>query len=292
MKSISKTDCINIKITDIIKMNIKITNTIKDAFEETTNVPFGSVKPYRKKKEMECVLEEVRRSNYAYGELDERITRMIKLAKSHKFYWKIIQGILDSSKRQGICFNPRPMAFISARIGNKIVGFIIFTTPESFGNKYQFSSSADYWLVDEKFRGYGIGKALWNVYEMFHSKYGGRNMWVNFKRGDEELERLYTQMGFKEIEMYGGTTQDTRKMEWDERQCKEHHKWWKIDTTHLEYPMWYVGKSYKTPFNIYRGCAIIDLITNKDCPTYYLEGKVSYEWFVKFSDVLTAIRKE
>jgi ribosomal protein S18 acetylase RimI-like enzyme len=271
-------------------MNIKITNTIKDAFEETTNVPFGSVKPYRKKKAMECVLEEVRRN--CYGELDGRITKMIKLAKSHKFYWKTIQGILDSSKRQGICFNPRPMAIISARIENKIVGFIIFSTPDLNG-EYVLSSSADYWLVDEKFRGYGIGKALWNVYEMFHKRFSGRNMWVNFKRGDEELERLYTQMGFKEIEMYGGKTQDTRKMDYEERQCKEHHKWWKIDTTHLEYPMWYVGKkSYNTPFNKYRGCAVIDLFTGKDCPTYYLEGKMSYEWFVKFGEVLTAIKKE
>jgi hypothetical protein len=59
MESTHKIERIQIKIPDIklqiTKMNIKITNTIKDAFEETTNVPFGSVKPYRKKKEMECV---------------------------------------------------------------------------------------------------------------------------------------------------------------------------------------------------------------------------------------------
>lgn len=288
MESISKTDCINIKITDIIKMNIKITNTIKDAYDTPTNVPFESVKPYRKKKAMECVLEEVIVGGYR--ELDGRINKMIKLAKSHKFYWKTIQGILDPSKRQGICFGSKSQARISARIDNKIVGFIIFSFPADRG-KYQYSSSVDYWLVDEKFRGYGIGKALWNVYEMFHSRYGGRNMWVNFKRGDEELERLYTQMGFKEIEIYGGKTQDTKKMDYEEQMCKEHHKWWRIDQPYLVYPLCLVAKEDRTIFNKYRRCGVYDVFTGKECPTIYVDG-MSYEWFVKFSDVLTAIKRE
>lgn len=276
------------------KMNITI-NTTNAHFGNDYEFLLKDAKPYRKAKQMECVIENYR---YKYGKRDDedKNKKIVKLARKYDFYWKTIQGIIDPSKSFGIILNGgggRQIA--TARIKNKIVGFIIYSTPD-MGGKYNTTSSVDYWIVDKDFRGYGIGKHLFDCYLKAHNDCGGHNRWVNFHRGDEELEKLYTKMGYKEIEKYGGTTQDTRKMEWGERQCKEHHKWWFIKITHLTYnePTSWFYPCEDTPFNRYRGSAVRNVFENKEDP-YYIKGyedKVSYDWFVKFSDVLTAIKRE
>lgn len=297
MESVSKIERIQIKIPDsklqITKMNITI-NTTNANFGNDYEFLLKDAKPYRKAKQMECFIENY---PYKYGKREDELKnkKIVKLARKYKFYWETIQGIIDPSKRGGICFGNTSRQVATARIKNKIVGFIIYSTPE-MGGKYNTTSSVDYWIVDKDFRGYGIGKQLFDAYLNGHSQCGGHNRWVNFHRGDEELEKLYTKMGYKEIEKYGGTIQDTRKMEWGERQCKEHHKWWFIKITHLTYnhPDSWFYPCEDTKFNRYRGSAVRDVFENKEDP-YYIKGyedKVSYEWFVKFSDVLTAIKRE
>lgn len=297
MKSTSKTDCINIKTTTANSNKMNITINTRNAHFGNDNVigTLKDVKPYRKAKQMECVIENY---PYTYGERkdEDKNKKIVKLAKKYNFYWKTIQGIIDPSKSYGIRLNRSGGHQVAtARIKNKIVGFIIYSTP-SMGGKYSTTSSVDYWIVDKDFRGYGIGKQLFDCYLNAHKQCGGHNRWVNFHRGDEELEKLYTKMGYKEIEKYGGTTQDTRKMGWEEQQCKEHHKWWFIKITHLKYnhPQSWFYPCEDTKFNRYRGSAVVNVFEGKEDP-YYIEGyedKVSYEWFVKFSEVLTAIKKE
>jgi len=273
-----------------------IINTAQSNYTDARNLPQLKNTPrYRKAKLMECVIEHY---NVQYGVRDdeEKNKKITQLAKKYQFYWKTVQGIIDPKKRDGFVIgNGGSRQIITARIKNKIVGFLIYSGVE-LGGKYRFTSSVDYWLVDKDFRGYGIGKALFDAYLVEHNYVGGMNRWVNFKRGDEELEKLYTKMGYEEIEKYGGTTQDTRQMEWGERQCKEHHKWWCITHTHLQlhsYKSWGFPCE-NTAFNRYRGSAVLDMFENKEDP-YYIEGyedKVSYEWFVKFSEVLSVIKKE
>jgi len=296
MESISKTNCINIKMTTATsnKMNITI-NTDNAHFGNDYEFLLKDAKPYRKAKQMECFIE-----NYAYkyGERkdEDKNTKIVKLARKYNFYWKTIQGIIDPSKSFGIRLNRGGSHQVAtARIKNKIVGFIIYSTPE-WNGKYFLSSSVDYWIVDKDFRGYGIGNQLFDVYLNAHKQCGGMNRWVNFHRGDEELEKLYTKMGYKEIEKYGGTTQDTRKMEWGERQCKEHHKWWNIKVKYigLNHPKSCFYPCENTAFNRYRESAVLDVYEFKEDPMSNVgyDYKVSYEWFVKFSDVLTAIKRE
>ena len=276
-------------------MNITI-NTDNAHFGNDKKFPLlGELKSYRKATQMECVIENY---PYTYGERkdEDKNKKIVKLAKSHKFYWKTIQGVIDPSKSFGIRINGRGGHQVAtARIKNKIVGFIIYSTPDLNG-KYFLSSSVDYWIVDKDFRGYGIGKHLFDCYLKAHNECGGMNRWVNFHRGDEELEKLYTKMGYKEIEMYGGTTQDTKKMDYEERQCKEHHKWWNIEITHIKknHPKSWFYPAKDTPFNRYRESAVLDVFTMEEDPMCNkgYSYKVSYEWFVKFSEVLTAIKKE
>jgi len=274
-------------------MNITINTT--NAFAGFSFTSLELEKSYRKSANMECLIE-----NYPFyenypngGRGDEyKNKKIIKLAKKYKFYWKTIENIITGN---GWSLNTRYFEIATARIKNKIVGFIIYSRPD-FGGRYFTTSCVDYWLVDEEFRGYGIGKKLFDIYLKAHKTYGGINRWVNFKRGDEKLERLYTQLGYKEIEMYNGFTQDTKKMDWDERQCKEHHKWWFIENEKV--CMLYNTNIYpckKTKFNRYRRMAVYNFLTGKEEPDTDIldnENKVSYKWFEKYATVMSEIKKE
>jgi GNAT superfamily N-acetyltransferase len=267
-------------------MNITINTT--NAFSgDSKGISLKEAKPYRRSNEMECVIE-----NYPYGRDDEnKNKKIIRLAKRYKFYWKIIENIITGG---GWCLDRKSFHIATARIKNKIIGFIIYSSPNIRG-RYFTTSSVDYWLVDEEFRGYGIGKQLFDVYLEAHKKYGGFNRWVNFKRGDEELEKLYTKMGYKEIEIYSGFTQDTKKMDREERQCKEHHKWWFIERERvsLKYGCW-IYSCEDTKYNKYKGWAVYNFLTGKEEPEFdkWDEDVVSYKWFEKYATVMSEIKKE
>lgn len=280
------------KIQNIKMMNIILNKTNAKFDCDTRITPLCDLKSFRQKKNMECYVEAYR---YKNGLLNEELknNQIVKLAKKYDFYWKTIQGIIDPSKSFGIRFpNQRTQNIATARIDNKIVGFVIYSLP-SWSGTYWLSSSIDYWLVDEKYRGFGIGQALFEVYLDGHKECGGMNRWVNFKRGDEKMEALYTKLGYKEIQTYGGKTQDTMKMDLSEQQCKGHHKWWNIEydcILRMLRTMCYPCEA--TPYNNYRDYAVYSFIDGKEDPSQHKDNcyKVGFVWFNKFAEVLADLK--
>ena len=153
--------------------------------------------------------------NYKYTGGERKDTklnkRIISLARRHKFYLPQIQTVINP-KVSSFGFGDRQsfqiiVAKKQVRKDYKVVGFIIY----DFGmgiwsrcaGKFQLGS-VEYWLVDEKFRGQGIGKALYENMVEDCRECCLDNMAVMFDKTDARLCDLYTKLGFKLIKKYDG----------------------------------------------------------------------------------------
>jgi GNAT superfamily N-acetyltransferase len=138
---------------------------------------------------------------------DENLNkRIISLSKRHKFYFKQIQSILNG----GGWFRPKSYQICVAKKLNKkggdykVVGFIIYFGKTIFGNGERMCMTLEYWLVDKKFQGQGIGKRLYEEMEKTATEWGIVNYNVMYDKNDEKLTNLYNSLGYKVIPRYDG----------------------------------------------------------------------------------------
>ena len=153
---------------------------------------------------------------YTCGERkDEKLNkRIISLARRHKFYLPQVQSVLKGdrgwglrSKSYQICVAKKPM-----RKDYKVVGFIIYSGNSLWGNKgTRMCMSLEYWLVDKKFQGQGIGKALYGEMEKTATEWGLVNYSVMYKKDDEKLKDLYTKLGYEFIPKWDGVENITSR---------------------------------------------------------------------------------
>jgi ribosomal protein S18 acetylase RimI-like enzyme len=154
------------------------------------------------------------------GEYADKLTnfRIISLARRNKFYLDCIKSVI---KPRGFVLFPKNYRILLARKKNgKILGFLIYTCNCFRGPEF-YSFSIDYWLVDKKFQGQGVGKMLWNELEKVSKDYQILNMNVMFKADDEKLVAIYTKLGFSYIPKY----RDIEQIKLSEN---GHTIWWRI----------------------------------------------------------------
>jgi ribosomal protein S18 acetylase RimI-like enzyme len=174
---------------------------------------------------------------YINGERkDEKLNKgIISLARRHKFYLPNIQGILGGQRGFIACrrqsYQIRVAKKKNATNSNyKVVGFIIYDfgwgTRASKGD--YCLASLEYWLVDKKFQGQGIGRTLYEVFERDCQECCGYNFKVMFDKSDARLCDLYTKLGYKLIKKYDG--QDVKS------DYGNHILWFKICVWCFEYP--------------------------------------------------------
>lgn len=175
---------------------------------------------------------------YTFGERkDEKLNKsIISLARRNKFYLPNIQGILGGNRgfisgRQRQSYQIRV-----AKMKNKtndnytVVGFIIYDFGwGSMAGKGDYClASLEYWLVDKKFQGQGIGRTLYEVFEVDCRECCGYNFKVMFDKDDARLCELYSKLGYKLITKYDG--KDVKN------DYGNHIIWFKICVWMFEYP--------------------------------------------------------
>lgn len=157
--------------------------------------------------------------NYPYtngGRNDEKLNkRILSLARRHKFYLPQIKSVLGPPRHRyfggrsyQICVAKKKM-----RKDYKVVGFIIYDFGNGcWGSKGEYCLvSLEYWLVDKKFRGQGIGKELYNQFYK-NECCECSNFKVMFDSSQPDLVQLYLKLGFRYIDKYDGVeTEKTPK---------------------------------------------------------------------------------
>jgi ribosomal protein S18 acetylase RimI-like enzyme len=178
--------------------------------------------------------------NYPYtngARKDEKLNKgIISLAKRHKFYIPQINYVLGGGF--GFSF-ARRQAFqvVVAKKKNKtnnnyqVVGFIIYDFGQgSWANRGSFClASIEYWLVDKKFQGQGIGRTLYDYAEKDCASCAGANLKVMFDKTDARLCDLYTKLGYKLIKKYDGK-------EVENKEADKHIIWFKVNVEVFVYP--------------------------------------------------------
>jgi L-amino acid N-acyltransferase YncA len=82
----------------------------------------------------------------------------------------------------------------------------------------------EYWLVDDKYRGQGIGKTLYEKMVDDCSTMDIKNMSVMFKKDNMKLCNLYSSLGYEFVSTYDGV--DTQKCMNGQT---DHNKWYRIE---------------------------------------------------------------
>jgi ribosomal protein S18 acetylase RimI-like enzyme len=164
---------------------------------------------------------------YTHGKRkDEELNKkIISLAKKNKFYLKQIQSVLAGIVgRRGRGFQIHVAKQVWGK-SYKVVGFIIYNLGEGiWGRKGTFGlGSVEYWLVDPKVQGKGIGKLLYLQAEKRLTKCTAQNLSVMFDKNDARLCALYTRLGYKLIKKYDGK-------EVYNKESDRHITWHKINT--------------------------------------------------------------
>ena len=165
---------------------------------------------------------------YTCGERkDEKLNkRILSLARRHKFYLKQIDSIIHPN---GFCFRSKSYQVCVAKKLNKtggdykVVGIIIYEAKHFFGGVGdRMCMNLEYWLVDSKFQGQGIGKGLYAEMEKTAETYGLVNYSVMFKKDDPVLAELYTKKGYAFIPKYDGIVNESQQ------EKDKHIKWYKV----------------------------------------------------------------
>jgi len=161
---------------------------------------------------------------------DEKLNKgIISLARRHNFYIPQINYVLG--KGFGFSFGRR-QAFqvVVAKKKNKtndnyqVVGFIIYDFGNgSWANRGAYClASIEYWLVDKKFQGQGIGRTLYDYAEKDCATCAGANLKVMFDKTNARLCDLYTKLGYKLIKKYDGK-------EVENKEADKHIIWFKLN---------------------------------------------------------------
>lgn len=178
--------------------------------------------------------------NYPYSDgkrNNETLNKgIISLAKRNKFYITQLNYVLGNGF--GFSFGRR-QAFqvVVAKKKNKtndkfqVVGFIIYDLGNgSWANRGRFClASLEYWLVDKKFQGQGIGRILYDYMEKDCASCAGANLSVMFDKTDARLCDLYTKLGYKLVKKYDGKEIDNKKDD-------KHIIWLKINVEVFVFP--------------------------------------------------------
>ena len=154
---------------------------------------------------------------YTCGERkDEKLNkRILSLARRHNFYFNQVKSIINGENG----FSWRPKSYqvcvakkLNKKKDNKVVGFIIYKGKCSWGGiGDRMCMSLEYWLVDSKFQGQGIGKGLYTEMEKTAQTYGLKNYCVMFKKNDPVLAELYAKKGYTFIPKYDGIVNETQQ---------------------------------------------------------------------------------
>jgi GNAT superfamily N-acetyltransferase len=140
--------------------------------------------------------------------------RILSLARRHNFYLNQVQSVLNGG---GWSIRPKSYQVCVAKKLNKkkdykVVGFIIYEGKHFFGGRGdRMCMSLEYWLVDSKFQGQGIGKGLYAEMEKTAESYGLKNYCVMFKKNDPVLAELYAKKGYTFIPKYDGIVNETQQ---------------------------------------------------------------------------------
>jgi len=162
--------------------------------------------------------------NYENGKYSDELLnkKVINLAKRNKFYIPQIKNVIDGSNRGLFHANWSQYFFVAKKKTKKdykVVGFIIFYNHDFSNRRERFHTSLEYWLVDESWRGIGVGKKLYEKMLDAPSAFKSTNYKVMFKKDDENLINLYTKLGYSYIDKYDGNSQVCNG---------EHTIWWNI----------------------------------------------------------------
>lgn len=168
---------------------------------------------------------------FVNGEFSNKVDnfRIVSLARRHKYYLNCIKSITGNKNSWGNkkCFRIIMCKRYANTRREKIAGFLIYSWNTQLSGEEAYSMALEFWLVDKKFRGTGIGGKLYNEFLEVGTSYGLSNIRVMFKEDDATLASLYSHLGFKLIKEYGG-----RKIE----QSGNHIKWYKIVHHHINIP--------------------------------------------------------
>ena len=159
---------------------------------------------------------------------DEDLNKqIISLARRHKFYYENIKyGVMGMGN--SIWNVNKPFQILLCikygRKHRKVLGFMIYSVNRLQKCNERMLNELEYWLVDDKYRGQGIGKTL---YEKMVDDCGTmdiKNMSVMFKKDNMKLCNLYSSLGYKFVSTYDGV---------DTQECMngqtDHNKWYRIE---------------------------------------------------------------
>ena len=160
---------------------------------------------------------------------------IISIARRNKFYMGQIKAIIN-----GDCWgiqNHQIIVCIKTGTKNhKVIGFIIYEPNHlCFHNKERMVNNIMYWCVDDAYRWLGYGKELYERCIKDANDFGIVNCCLSFRKDDEKLTKLYTELGYKYIPKYDGVEQ---KGEDD-----HHTKWFKIVISSYKLPVFSMVKT-------------------------------------------------
>ena len=149
---------------------------------------------------------------YKYPRNDEGLNKsIISLARRNKFYLPNIKIVLSSTpnfmnrnQSYQICLAKKKN---KTNDNFKVVGFIIYDVGHGIWSKAfgaRCLGSLEYWLVDKKFQGQGIGKKLYEEMNVVLAECAVDNMKVMFDKTNPRLCELYGKLGYKTIKKYDG----------------------------------------------------------------------------------------
>lgn len=131
-------------------------------------------------------------SGFRNEHLNKQITALVN---RNKFYQETIKDILNNNISGSSMF----LAVDYYKNGKeKVVGLIIWSLSS------RILCSMNFFLVDEKMRGNGIGTKLFETFDNYRKSQCINDCEIDFDDNDEKLVKLYTKLGFKNINFYRG----------------------------------------------------------------------------------------
>jgi GNAT superfamily N-acetyltransferase len=118
------------------------------------------------------------------------------LATKANFFIPLVNGYLLTNDSL-----PFTKHIITYKKDGKVIGFACWTYPNESHEEYEssrYNMLAELILVDKKYRGQGIGKALVDSILQWSEETSRVNIKIQFERTDKKLKKWYSKMGFSE----------------------------------------------------------------------------------------------
>jgi len=132
------------------------------------------------------------RGGFTNEHLNKQITALVN---RNKFYQKTIKDIINNNISGGSMF----LAVDYFKNGKeKVVGLLVWSRSSSS------LFCMNFFLVDEKMRGKGIGNKLFEKFNDYRKSQSINDCEIDFDDNNEKLVKLYTKLGFKYINYYRG----------------------------------------------------------------------------------------